>query len=95
MAVTTNGTPTDSWQLASSGAGTLTIGSKYVDLETINHNSASTPPADTLEGFKVAQGEVQAIPMQTADHIWYRINRTNAAATDDGTPVSVMMKQAA
>ena len=91
MAVTTNLTPTDAWAKVHSatGATTLSCGCKYMDIEVINHNSGSTPPAATLEGYRVAAGQVLAVSLVAGDHLYHRINRTGAAGTGDGGPVAV------
>ena len=92
MAVTTNVAPTDAWKFVASGPATVSVGSKYIDIETLNHNSNSTAPSADLEGYKTDAGDVNPVQLQTGDHLWMRINQ-DRSGTSDADPVAVITIQ--
>ena len=91
MAVTANGTPTDSWSLITSASGNANVSiscDKY-DLQVVNHNSGSNAPADTLRGHKIKRGDVMVVSVKNGDHIWHRIAPIKDVGTDNDDPVTV------
>ena len=94
MAVTTNGTPTDAWSLVYSAAGdaTVSISCRMHDLEVVNHNSGSTPPAASIKsGHDCNRGEVLVVSVVSGDHLWQRIR---PSLPENPTPVIVVTVQA-
>ena len=95
MAITANGTPTDDWSLITSATGNTTVSvscTKY-DLELVNHNSGSTPPAADLRGHPVVRGRIEPVTLKSGDHLWQRIAPTKDVGTSDDTPKIVYTVQ--
>ena len=98
MAVTTNTTPTDAWTkvYSASGDATVSCGSKYKNLEVVNHSSGTNAPADTLQGYKVDMGKIVTVSLVDGDHLWHRIYRDADAGSPDstkGNPVGIFTVQ--
>ena len=93
MAVTTtidmtSGLGDRGWKLIRSATGseTLSLSAKFLNKEVVNHNSASTPPAATVEGgHDVLVGRAPLVlSLKSGDHIWGRTAPTAAEDQFDG-----------
>ena len=95
MTATTNGTPTNTYALlhTASSDGTVSLGPHMVDVEVLNHTSGSTPPAATLRGHPIRHNTSETIPVQSGDHLWWRIKDVSMAGTAADTPIAAITVQ--
>ena len=95
MAITANGTPTDTYSLlvSSTGTGTLSVSNDTFDIQVVNHDSGSTPPAETLKGHTVRIGTILPVGLKNGDHIWHRIAPLKDLGTEDDEPKTVYTVQ--
>lgn len=91
MTATANGTVTDTYTLLRTAAGDerVSVSAIMHDIEVANHTSGSTPPAATVRGHPVKNGETEIITIGSGDHLWWRIKPTVQVGSSDDTPKGV------